>query len=434
MLLETRRALFRDRNVADSDKVTNTESFFDLVFAFATTQMSSRLVTHFTLVGGIETLELFLAVWWLWMFTAWSTNWLNPEKGAVRTMLMLVMLGSLLMSAAVPNAFGATGMAFAASYTIMQLLRTAAIAVVSIGVNNDRFLNFVRIIFYFLMATPLWVWGATLTGNHRLLAWGAALAIEYIGPIFKFVTPFLGSSKTADWDIAGGHMAERTALFVVIALGEAIVETGATFAGLAHDAPTVMAMITSFVSSAALWWIYFDSGAKRAGQKMAKSEDAGRLGRSAYTYLHMPIVAAIIVTAVADELMLAHPLGQALRHAVGETAGHAVEQTAGRGGLPYILVACGGPLLFLIGNQVFKWITAERRRPPLSHFVGEGLIVLVAICGLVSAWTPLTIGIGATGALIATAGWEWLALNCGWQSWVPWIGKRTAIALEHSER
>ena len=434
MLLETRRALFRDHDSADGAKVTNIELFFDLVFVFATTQLSSRLLAHLTPVGAFETLLLFLAIWWLWMYTSWATNWLDPERGAVRLLLLVIAVGSLVLSAALPDAFGKFGMTFAVGYVVMQVVRTAAIALVSIGVNGDRVRNFVRILFYFALSAPLWIAGATASPLPRLGLWSVALAIEYAGPLLFFATPLLGRSKASDWDIAGAHMAERSALFVLIALGEAIVITGSTFAGLGHDVPTIIAFATSFAASAAMWWIYFDTGAKRAERKMEDRRDAGRLGRNAYTYMHMPIVAAIVVTAVGEEMMLAHPLGQVARHVAIGAAQQAAEQHVGEGSLPYILVACGGPLMFLIGNQLFKWMTADRPNPPLSHFVGEGLVLIVAALGLSLRWTPLDIGMGATGALIATAAWEWFAVNGGWRRWTPWIGRRAAIALEATER
>ena len=434
MLLETRRALFRDHDSAEGRKVTNLELFFDLVFVFAITQLSSVLLAHFAWIGALEALELFLAVWWLWIYTSWATNWLDPEQAAVRGLLIVIMFGSLFLASVLPTAFGDGGLTFAAAYVVMQVVRTLVIALAAIGVNNDRARNFARITFYFVTAGPLWIAGAISTPPARIALWGTALAIEYAGPLVLFATPILGQSRVNDWDISGEHMAERCSLFIIIALGETIVVAGSTYAGLTHDVPTNLALVVSFVSSAAMWWIYFDTGAKRAGKAMADKDQAGRLGRNAYTYLHMPIVAAIVITAVADELMLAHPRGEAMRHAANPTAGQAVGQHAGQGDPTFILVACGGPLLFLVGNQVFKWMTADRPNPPLSHFVGEVLLLATA---LAAAWldlTPLAVGTLATLALIVTAAWESFALSGGWRRWAPLIGRRTAIALEDSER
>ena len=156
-----------------------------------------------------------------------------------------------------------------------------------------------------------------------------------------------------------------------------------------------------------MWWIYFDIGAKRASSLMEATDNAGLIARNAYTYLHIPIVGAIIVTAVGDELLLAHP------------AGHLEA--------PFLLTAVGGPWLFLMANMLFKWSTSELRFPPFSH--GVGMIALLAVA--IWAWRahpqPLTVAMLATAALLLTAVWEWLSLNGGWQRWAPWLGRMLPV-------
>lgn len=398
-----RKSLFRDRDGDHAGRVTNIELFFDLVFVFAITQLSHRLLAHLTLHGALETLVLFLAVWWLWMYTCWATNWLDPERPLVRAMLMAMMLGGLVLSVSLPTAFGDRGLVFALAYVAMQLLRTLWIAALSRDHNPARLRSFLRISFYFALSAPLWIAGGLANAEARLLYWAGAVAIEYVAPSLLYWTPGLGRSRMEDWDISGEHMAERCALFIIIALGETVLVTGATFAGLTPDTATIAAFISSFVGSATMWWIYFDSGAKHGGEAIEHADEAGRLGRNAYTYMHMPIVAGIIVTAVGDELMLAHPIGHV--------------------SLTYVLVACGGPALFLTGNALFKWMTAERAIPPLSHIAGVVALAGIAAGGLLGHWQPLTIGVAATVALIAAAMWEWLALNGGYQRWLPGVAR-----------
>lgn len=396
--------LFRERDEHAHTPVTYIELFFDLVFVFAITQLSHRLLAHLTLFGAFETLILFLAVWWVWIYTSWTTNWLDPDRAAVRLMLIAMMIGGLGLSVAIPKAFESNALLFVASYCAMQLARTLYMVWASRGVNEARKRNFLRISFYFLLSLPFWASGVYVEGPARVACWTAAIAIEYAGPFLFFRTPGLGRSMVTDWDISGAHMAERCALFIIIALGEAILVTGATFANLPHDGPTSLAFVTSFVGSATMWWIYFDVGAKRGSQMIAEApvEHAGRVARNAYTYLHLPIVAGLVVTAVADEKMLAAPLGQT--------------------SLAYIIVACGGPWLFLLGNQSFKWTTSGQKYPPLSHLVGSILLLVTALSAWSGNWSPLAIGIAATAALVVTAIWEWLSLHGGWQRWAPWAG------------
>lgn len=393
--------LFRTRDVHDHSPVTYIELFFDLVFVFAITQLSHRLLDHLSLIGALETLVLFLAVWWVWIYTSWVTNWLDPDRGNVRLMLIALMTGGLVLSSAVPEAFGKTGLMFALAYVGVQLFRNFYMIWASSGVHEGRKRNFIRVTCWFLLSAPLWIAGALAAPDMRLLLWAGALAIEYAGPFLFFRTPGMGRSSASEWDISGAHMAERCALFIIIALGEAVLVTGATFAELNHDAPTWWAFIASFIGSATMWWIYFDVGAKRGSALIAASDNAGLIARNAYTYLHMPIVAGVIVTAVGDEKMLAHPVGH--------------------NDIAFVLTAVGGPFLFLLGNQAFKWATAGLKYPPLSHFIGMILLVIVAVVGWFGHWQPLAIGMAATGALILTAIWEWMSLHGGYQRWAPWM-------------
>jgi low temperature requirement protein LtrA len=419
-LVDFRKSLFRVRDGEDASRVTEIELFFDLVFVFAVTQLSHRLLDHLTPIGALETLILFAAVWWLWVYTSWATNWLDPRRGLVRVMLVAMMFGTLLLSTSLLKAFDGGSIAyasiFAIAYVTMQLGRTLLIVWAPSGHNRGRVRNFLRISFYFILSAPLWVAGAIAADPAARMAWWVgALAIEYTGPWLFFWTPGLGKSSSADWDISGAHMAERCALFIIIALGEAIVVTGATFAKLTPDFATSAAFAISVFGSAVMWWIYFDTGADRAAETIEDEEtDTGRLARTAYTYLHIPIVAGIVVTAVSDELMLAQPKDHA--------------------DLAFVLVTCGGPMLFLIGNQLFKWLTSDVPMPPLSHFVGMLLLFGAGVEGLRSHWQPLSIGAAAAFALFATAVWEWFSLNGGWRRWTPWLGQRAVIALDESER
>ena len=392
--------LFRRREEGKEESpVTTIELFFDLVFVFAVTQLSHRLLSHMSPTGTLETLILFLATWWAWVYTSWATNWLDPERGKVRLMLMAVMLAGIAMSVAIPDAFGADGWLFVAAYLSIQIGRTAYLAWAFHGIKPSGARNFLRITAYFLLSAPLWIAGAMLDPDVRMLAWAAALAVEYAGPFLFFRFPGLGRSQGSDWDISGGHMAERCALFIIIALGESILVIGQTFVGLPRSVPISAALLTSFVSSAAMWWIYFDVGARRATELMEQSDQAGLLARNGYTFLHIPIVAGIIVTAVGDELLLAHPLDDA--------------------GSGFLLAAVGGPWLFLTATMCFKWYTWARSFPPLSHGVGASLLLALGVWATIAPLPPLAVGALATTCLLITASWEWFSLHGGWQRWWP---------------
>jgi len=381
--------LLRERSPHQHNRVTYVELFFDLVFVFAITQISHTLLAHFTPLGVLQVTMLMLAVWWVWVFTSWTTNWLDPEQAPVRVMLFGLMIAGLALSTSIPKAFENRGLAFAVAYSAMQVGRTLfflwSVPTSAVGQRN----NFIRILIWLGISAVFWIAGGLSEGNLRIGLWLVALAIEYCGPAMRFRTPGLGASTTQDWEVEGGHMAERCALFIIIALGESIVVTGATFAEAAWTAPVICAFVVALLGSIAMWWVYFHIGAEAGSEHISRSADTGRLARLAYTYLHLPIVAGIVVSAVGDELLLAHPDGHV--------------------GVKEILSIVGGPLLYLIGTILFKH--AIRGIYQLSHLVGIGLFIV--LIPFAERFTPLSLAVAAAAILMIVAAWEAISLGSG---------------------
>ena len=380
-------AMYRQIAPHQHHRVTYVELFFDLVFVFAVTQISHTLLAHFTLLGVLQVTLLFLAVWWVWVFTSWITNWLDPEQTPVRLLLFAMMLGGLVLSTSIPTAFDGRGLWFAIAYAAMQVGKTIFLWVATPLSRPRTRMNAIRITAWLSMSAIFWIAGGLAEGQLRLLLWAIALVIEYISPAVRFWIPGYGSSAVADWVIEGGHMAERCALFVIIALGESVVVTGATFAELSWSTETVSAFVSVLAGSIAMWWIYFHKGAEAGSEEISRSSEPGRLARLAYTYLHMPIVAGIIVSAVADELVMKHP--------------------SGHSDLKTVISAIGGPLLFLIGTILFKY--SFRGFLQLSH--GFGIIALCVLAWFAGGLSPLLLSILATAIMIAVAAWESISLR-----------------------
>ena len=382
-----RGAMFRFPAPNQHSRVTYAELFFDLVFVYAITQISHTLLGRFTPSGAIQVTLLLLAVWWVWVYTAWITNWLNPELTPVRILLFLLMLGGLVLSMSIPTAFEARGLWFATAYAAMQVGRTVFWLA---SIPPQRTLvrwNAIRILVWLSVSAVFWILGGLAQAQSRLVLWTAALAIEYVSPAVRFWIPRYGGSTVEEWAVDGGHMAERCAGFIIIALGEAIVVNGATFADLTWTAETVGAFLSAFVASIAMWWIYFHKGAAAGSELISKSSESGRLARLAYTYLHLPIVAGIIVSAVADELVLKHPDGAS--------------------DLRTISTAIGGPSLFLIGTILFK--LTIRGFLQLSH--GVGIIALAVLTWFARDLSPLMLSALTTAIMIVVAVWESVSLR-----------------------
>src|SRR5713226_3520297 len=362
---------------------------FDLVFVFAVTQVSHTLLGRFTPLGALQTTLLFLAVWWVWVYTSWITNWLNPERTPVRILLFLLMLGGLVLSTSIPRAFESRGLWFAVAYAAMQVGKTVFLLVSTPPSRTLARMNAVRITAWLSMSAVFWIAGGFAEGYQRLILWAVALGIEYISPAVRFWIPKYGASSMADWVVEGGHMAERCAGFIIIALGESIVVTGVTFADLAWTTETVSAFASAFIGALAMWWIYFHRGAGAGSELISRSSEPGRLARLAYTCLHMPIVAGIILSAVADELVLTHP--------------------ADHSDLKTVLSAIGGPLLFLIGTILFKHTI--RGWLQLSH--GAGIVALGILGWFAGGLSPLVLSLLTSAIMIIVAAWESISLRSG---------------------
>jgi len=383
-----KRNLLRSRDRDQEERVGSVELFFDLVFVFAVTQISHALIVHPDPVGFAQAGMLFLAIWWVWVDTAWVTNWLDVRHMPVRALLFVLMGAALFMTISLPQAFGARAMHFALAYVGIQLGRHMFMLLALRLHARDNYVSFLRILIWSLVEAPFWIAGALISDvATRMALWGAALFIVSLGPILAFWVPGLGRSETRTWNIEGHHFSERCGLFIIIALGESVLVTGATFGETAWEAPAVAAFASAFVGTIAMWWLYFDIGAERAARQLARDKDPGRMARLAYTYFHIPIVAGIIVTAASDEMALAHPGGQA--------------------GAAAVATLLGGPALYLFGNMIFKRTSA--RNFPLSHMVGLGLLGL--ILPFASGLSPLFLSLAATGTLLLVAGWETVSLR-----------------------
>lgn len=391
---KSRRSLLRNHGGGHAP-VSFLELFFDLVFVFAITQLSHFLKDHLTWLGFAQSLVLFLAVWWAWMYTTWATNWADPERFEVRIMLLVLMALSLLMAVALPYGFSKYAWLFAASYVALQVGRTAFMAVVLHRENRANARNMVRIGMWFLYAAPFWLIGVLRPEEERLVWWLLAVVIEYLGPITLFPVPFLGRSKASDWDISGSHMAERCGLFIIIALGEGIIITGATFADASMEMGRILAFCLAFLSSVLMWWLYFDLGQKRGSDHISENADVGRVARNAYTYMHMPIVLGIVVFAVSDAKLL----DNWDQPADGKLA----------------LVMCGGGVLFLTGLGLFKRHSNPLGNFPLSHGVGSMLFWGLGYAAWQGMLTTLQVGGMGVAAFAIVSGWEWVSYHGGWK-------------------
>jgi low temperature requirement protein LtrA len=358
------------RRQEGEQRATFFELFFDLVYVFAVTQVSHHLLEEIGWAAAAETTFMLVAVYWAWNYTTWMTNWFDPDTVPIRLVLVFVMAASLLMAVAIPEGFGDYALLFACGYSGLQIGRNAfVVAVTPRGQFNQ---NFRQILAWSLFSAPLWVAGGVVDAEAlRWVLWLAALGIDLAGPLVAFWLPGAGTAPMSQWQIEGAHFGERFELFVIIALGESIVLAGATASDTGLSVDVVAALLLAFLSSTALWWLYFGqvAGAVLERIRGATAEERGQIGRDIYTYLHLPIIAGIVLVAVGDELVIAHPSDDL--HDAGA------------------LVALGGTALFLAGLMACAARIGQAQSAPR----------VVAILALLAA---MPLAAGADGLLVST--------------------------------
>ena len=281
----------RDRDAGEEQRATTLELFYDLVFVFAITQVSHLLLDDLSWSGAGKATLCLLVVWWAWNYTTWVTNELDPDSPVVRLVLLAIMLASLAMAVAIPEAFGVARSALRRRLRL-DPGRTSRLPHVRSGLARVT------------RAAPRRPHPLLARRGGRLLAgrrprprrdadvlWLVALAIDYAGPIVLYWVPGRGRLGGGTWEVETTHFAERFQLFMIIALGETIVLTGATTSQLDLDAAPDRGLAVAFLGTAALWWLYFDYVANIAQRRLELARTARALARDGYTYLHVVMVA-----------------------------------------------------------------------------------------------------------------------------------------------
>lgn len=369
----------------ERQRATSLELFYDLVFVFAITQVSHLLLEHLDWTGVGQSALVLLVVWWAWNYTTWVTNELDPESIAVRLLLIAVMLASLLMAVAIPEAFGDRALLFAGSYVVIQVGRHLFLTFAASAGGTPERERSGRILAWFVFAGIFWIAGALAEGSTRTLLWLIALALDYGAPLHLYWVPWLKRATGAAWQVQTTHFAERFQLFVIIALGESIVLTGATTSDLELTGERVAAFAVAFLTTAAMWWLYFNYVATIAERRLELAgERRTTLARDGYTYLHVVLIAGVIVSAVGDEITIAHP-GDHL---------HGWR----------LAISVGGPALYLLGHSLFRWrLTGS---PGWKRPAGALACVVIGLVG--GSLSALVVALLVLAVLIAVIVGEYL--------------------------
>jgi low temperature requirement protein LtrA len=350
---------------------TPLELFFDLVFVFAFTQVTGFLSDHLTWTGVLQGAALLAAMWWAWVCYSWLTNAVPAEEAiSARLVILSAMAAMLIVSLAVPDAFGDSGVLFGIAYFVVRLLHVVLYALAT-GRTPETRRAVLRLAPGLLGGPALLIVAGFLDGLTQGVVWAVALAIDYGVALVRGVGGF---------HVQAGHFVERHGLIIIIALGESIVAIGA--AGLKLDAGIVLATFFAVMLSAALWWAYFDYVVLAAERRLvsAQGRERARLARDSYSYLHLTLVAGIIFVALGFKKTLAH-----------------VEDPLEM--IPAVAL-CGGAALYLLGHNAFR--LRDTGTVSLARFVVAALsCALIPVAMSAPALVTLAILAVLLAALVA---------------------------------
>ena len=362
----------RELEHGDEHQVTPLELFFDLTFVFAMTQVTILLADDPTWGGVFRGMLVLAAMWWAWSVYAWLTSAMDVDEGGVRLVMLAAMAAMFGVALAVPGAFGDDAVFFGVAYLLVRLLHLVLSALVARD-DPDRLGALVRFAPTAVVGPLLLVLAGFVEGNARVAIWLVALAIDYLGPVV------IGVGR--GWRVASEHFAERHALIILIALGESIVSIGLGV-GLELDTGVVVASALGIVVVSALWWLYFDVAAIFARRRLVQVRglELHRLALNAYSYLHLPMVAGIVLFAFGLETTL-HHLDEALDN------------------VPAVAL-CGGAALYLLAEITFLVRTMGRifRRRTAAAVV---LLALIPVATVIPALAALALVSAVCALLVA---------------------------------
>lgn len=364
---------------SEHQAVTTLELFFDLVFVFALTQITALMAHDLSWPGVIRGVLLIGLLWWSWIGFSWLCNLVKADEGSVRGVVLAAMGAMFVIALAIPEAFhdlpgGLPGpVVIALAYFAFRTLHLWLFWLIADGDKQLR-RTLARFAPSMLAGTALLLVASQFHGTTQTLLWGAALAADYGGT-------YLIDAR--GWRLrSAGHFAERHGLIIIIALGESIVAIGVGVTDLPISWPILVASLLGLTVASALWWIYFDATAHYGEQALAAEpvETRPKLARDAYTFLHFPMVAGIVLLALGLKKVLEY---------VGDTEHHHLDDPLKGIGL-YALFF--GVVLYLLGHVGFKWRT--------THHVGISRLITAALCILV---LPLLTKVPALGQLAVLA-------------------------------
>ena len=360
----------------EGSRVMPLELFFDLVFVLALTQCTALMADEPTWTGLGKGVLVLTVLWWAWVGYAWLTSVVEPEETLVRFTIFGAMAALLIVALSIPEAFGDWGLVFALSYAVVRLGQIGLFALASSDDPKLRRSLIIGITWSTVIGTALLVGAAFADGPLQGGLWLVAIAVDLGGPLLFGVE---------GWRLEAGHFAERHGLIIIIALGESIVAIGVG-AEFGLDAGVVTAAVVGIAIAAALWWLYFDIVALVAERRLANAapgREQNAVARDSFSYLHLPMVAGIVLVALGMKKSLEH-VGDPLK-------------------LEPSVALLGGTAVYLLAHVAFRWRNVHR-------FSVQRVVCAIALVALI----PMAVEVPALVTLVVIA--ALLAALIAWEN------------------
>ncbi len=276
-------------------RTSSVELLWDLVFVFAVTQVTTLMANDLTWTGFGQGLLVLALVWWAWSAYVWAANAEQETSRELRVVLLVGMVCIFVAGLCLPEAFGDRATLFACAYAAVRLLHLAIYAHAS-RVGSASWSAIAGFAITVGIGMALLIAGSFLPAGPRAIVWAIAVAIDYAGPAWLTRERLRGLQE-----VAVAHFAERYGLFIIICLGESIVAIGLSANGQPLDADLVLSVALGLVAAIGLWWTYFDRLARDAEEGLRDHDDPVLAAADGYSYIHLLLVAGIMVFAVGDE-------------------------------------------------------------------------------------------------------------------------------------
>ena len=336
-----------DRPADDEVRVSTLELFFDLVFVFTITQLTTLLAEHATWRGLLQVVLMLGVIWWMYAGYAWLTNAVSPDRASRRLILLAGMAGYLVLALSIPQAFGDDALAFGLAYAVIVAIHTALFASTPDPTVTRAV---VRLVPFNTTTAALVLAGGIAGGTAQYVLWALAFVAEWGSGLIG------GASE--GFVVKSGHFVERHGLVVIVALGESVVAIGIGASAVPLDAELVGIAVLALLLTACLWFAYFGGEEQTVEDALAREPLAERTWKAflGFGVWHLPILLGIIATAAGLKKGIAHPFDAT------DTA--------------HALVLAGGVAVFMWGEAMFRRTLAIGSAAVRA---GIGLAALVTI-------------------------------------------------------